>query len=101
MYDVGDVYLFFISSDYCGNRGRAPLRRFGPGSCPGYVGVGTVKGKPAFSRRAYPRSSGHQRQCLGEPVLLNVRTAQYRGSGIVVRSIIYFCCTAASLALLY
>ena len=73
--------------------------RFVPASCRGNVGMGTVKGKPALSRRAYTRSSNHERQRLGEPVLLNVHTAKNSSSGIAVRSIVYNCCTAAFVAL--
>ena len=67
---------FFITSDQCGNPGRAAVGRFDPGYCRGSVGMGTDKGKPALSRRADPRSPPrHERKRLAAPDLLYVHTA--------------------------
>ena len=78
-YVPGAALLLLLSAFVCrfflSNRGRAALGRFGPGSRRGYVSTGTDKGKTALSRRADPRSSRHERQRLGEPVLLHVHTA--------------------------
>ena len=63
----------FYHFDYCGNRGRAALGRFGPGSRRGYVGMSADNGNSALSRGAGPHSSRHKRKRLGEPVLLFLR----------------------------
>ena len=46
---------------------------FRPRISRGYVGMGTDKGKTALPRRTGPRSSRHERNRLGEPVLLFLR----------------------------
>ena len=70
---VGVVCRFLITSNLCGNRGRAALGCFGPGSRRGYVGMCAGKGNPALSRRAGQHSSRHERKRLDEAVLLFLR----------------------------